>query len=58
MQCIVTFFAKILNYIKIITTAETELPQNGYATRQAAECPAMQNSYFLKKQSEIVLNPP
>lgn len=52
------FFVKILNYVRIITTAETELPQNGSATGQAAESSAMQNSYFLKKQSEIILNPP
>lgn len=45
------FFVKILNYVKFITTAEAELPPNGSATRQAA----MQN---LKKQSEVVLNPP
>lgn len=51
------FFVKILNYISIITIAETELPQNKTATWQAAESSSMQNSCFLYKQSAIVLNP-
>lgn len=51
------FFVEIVKHVRIITRAETELPQNKTATTQAAESSSIQNSCFLKKQSPIVLNP-